>query len=83
MEQQQAISAERLQARIGREIEVLIDEVDEDGAVGRSSADAPEIDGCVYVSAERALKPGDLVRARVTDADEYDLWADDLGAAAR
>ncbi len=78
MEHQQAISAQRLQARVGREIEVLIDEVDEDGAVGRSSADAPEIDGCVYVSSEQPLKPGDLVRARVTDADEYDLWADRL-----
>ncbi|KCB42732.1 putative ribosome maturation factor RimO [Bordetella hinzii 5132] len=76
MEHQQAISAARLQARIGREIDVLIDEVDEDGAVGRSSADAPEIDGCVYVSSETPVKPGDMVRVRVTDADEYDLWAD-------
>ena len=57
---------------------MLIDEVDEDGAVGRSSADAPEIDGCVYVSSDEPLKPGDLVRTRVTDADEYDLWADKL-----
>ena len=63
---------------VGREIDVLIDEVDEDGAVGRSSADAPEIDGCVYVSSDEPLKPGDLVRTRVTDADEYDLWADKL-----
>ena len=78
MEQQQAISASRLQAKVGREIDVLIDEVDEDGAVGRSSADAPEIDGCVYVSSDEPLKPGDLVRTRVTDADEYDLWADKL-----
>ena len=76
MEHQQAISAARLQTRIGREIDVLIDEVDEDGAVGRSSADAPEIDGCVYVSSETPVKPGDMVRVRVTDADEYDLWAD-------
>ena len=75
---QQAISASRLQAKVGREIDVLIDEVDEDGAVGRSSADAPEIDGCVYVSSDEPLKPGDLVRTRVTDADEYDLWADKL-----
>ncbi|SUV70340.1 ribosomal protein S12 methylthiotransferase [Bordetella avium] len=78
MEHQQAISAARLQTRIGREIDVLIDEVDEDGAVGRSSADAPEIDGCVYVSSDTPVKPGDMVRVRVTDADEYDLWADRL-----
>ena len=41
-----------------------------------ADGDAPEIDGCVYVSSERPLKAGDLVRARVTDADEYDLWAE-------
>jgi ribosomal protein S12 methylthiotransferase len=76
MAHQQAISAARLQAKVGREIDVLIDEVDDDGAVGRSSADAPEIDGCVYVASDRVLKPGDLVRTVVTDADEYDLWAD-------
>jgi ribosomal protein S12 methylthiotransferase len=75
MAHQQAISTARLAKRVGREIDVLIDEVDEEGAVGRSSADAPEIDGCVYVDSDVALKPGDIVRARVTDSDEYDLWA--------
>jgi ribosomal protein S12 methylthiotransferase len=59
---------------------VLIDEVDQDGAVGRSSADAPEIDGCVYVDSDTPLKPGDLIRARVTDSDEYDLWAEKIGS---
>ena len=78
MAHQQAISTERLAARVGKEIEVLIDEVDEDGAIGRSSADAPEIDGCVYVGSQTALKPGDKVRVRVTDSDEYDLWAEHL-----
>uniref|UniRef100_UPI0031E2A23E 30S ribosomal protein S12 methylthiotransferase RimO n=1 Tax=Achromobacter sp. TaxID=134375 RepID=UPI0031E2A23E len=73
---QQTISAERLALKVGREIDVLIDEVDEDGAVGRSAADAPEIDGCVYVSSDKLLQPGDMVRVRVTDSDEYDLWAD-------
>lgn len=76
MEMQQSISTARLARKVGREIEVLIDEVDEDGAVGRSAGDAPEIDGCVYVSSDRKLKAGDPVRARVTDSDEYDLWAD-------
>ena len=78
MAHQQAISTERLAARVGKEIEVLIDEVGEDGAIGRSSADAPEIDGCVYVDSQTTLKPGDKVRVRVTDSDEYDLWAEHL-----
>jgi ribosomal protein S12 methylthiotransferase len=75
MAHQQAISAARLQARVGREIEVLIDEVDEQGAIGRCFYDAPEIDGNVYVDADRPLRPGDKVMCRVTEADEYDLWA--------
>ena len=80
MAHQQAISTERLAKRVGREIDVLIDEVDEDGAVGRSSADAPEIDGSVFVESDTLLKPGDLIRARVTDSDEYDLWAEKIGS---
>src|SRR5690606_15626085 len=72
MEHQQAISAARLAKKVGREIEVLIDEIDEDGPVGRSSADAPEIDGNVFITTARTLQPGDLIRARVTDSDEYD-----------
>ena len=76
MELQQSISTARLARKVGREIDVLIDEVDEDGAVGRSAGDAPEIDGCVYVSSDRTLKAGDMVRVRVTDSDEYDLWAE-------
>jgi ribosomal protein S12 methylthiotransferase len=76
MELQQGISTARLARKVGREIDVLIDEVDEDGAIGRSSADAPEIDGCVYVSSEKTLKAGDLVRVRVTESDEYDLWGE-------
>lgn len=78
MAHQQAISTARLARRVGKEIDVLIDEVNEDGATGRSSADAPEIDGNVYVDSEDLLKPGDMVRVRVTDSDEYDLWADKI-----
>ena len=86
MAHQQEISAARLQRRVGTEIDVLVDEAGEDGVVGRSSADAPEIDGCVYVDVEagaeaggggraraRQVRPGDLVRVRITEADEYDL----------
>ncbi len=73
---QQEISAARLQAKVGRTIDVLIDSVDEDGAVGRSSADAPEIDGNVYLDGRTDLAVGSIVKATVTAADEYDLWAD-------
>ncbi|MFM1895139.1 MAG: ribosomal protein methylthiotransferase [Pseudomonadota bacterium] len=76
MATQQRISAERLQGRIGKTIEVLIDSVDEEGAVGRSSADAPEIDGLVYIDTEAELNPGGLVQVTVTAADDYDLYAD-------
>jgi len=72
---QQQISADKLQARIGKSIEILIDEVDAEGAVGRSSADAPEIDGKVYLDGATGLSPGDFVEAQITAADEYDLWA--------
>ena len=71
---QQDISAAKLQQRIGKTIEILIDEVDADGAVGRSSADAPEIDGKVFLDGATDLHPGDFVEAEVTAADEYDVW---------
>ena len=72
---QQAISAKKLQAKVGNTIEILIDHVDAEGIIGRSSADAPEIDGKVYIDGEHDLAPGDFVEATVTAADEYDLWA--------
>jgi len=72
---QQQISAAKLQAKLGRTIEILIDEVDADGAIGRSTADAPEIDGKVFLDGATDLNPGDFVEAEVTGADEYDLWA--------
>ncbi len=65
-----------MQARVGRTIDVLIDEVDDEGAIGRSAWDAPEIDGCVFLNGATDLKPGDIVRARVDHADAYDLWAE-------
>ncbi|MFG6654762.1 30S ribosomal protein S12 methylthiotransferase RimO [Scandinavium sp. M-37] len=74
MQLQQQISAERLQEKVGREIMVLIDEVDDEGAIGRSMADAPEIDGAVYLNGETRVKPGDVLRVKVEHADEYDLW---------
>ena len=74
MEVQQEISAARLQAKIGRTLSVLIDEVDEEGAIGRSYADAPEIDGLVYLNGEFDVQPGDQVDVLIEHADEYDLW---------
>jgi len=76
MAHQQAISSARLQLRIGKRIEVLIDEVEEQGSVGRSFFDAPEIDGNVFIDGDHGFKPGDKVWCVVTDADEYDLWAE-------
>ena len=82
MAHQQAISARRMQAKIGREIDVLIDEVDEDGAVGRSAADAPEIDGSVYLSDATGINVGDFVRVKVEQAEDYDLWGEAVGRPA-
>ena len=75
MEAQAAISARRLAARVGREITVLVDEVEGDTALARSHADAPEIDGVVRVSSARELRPGEFARVRVTGSDTHDLQA--------
>ena len=75
MQKQQAISAHKLQRRIGESMEVLIEAQTESGVVGRSYADAPEIDGLVYVDCDSALPVGDFARVEITDADEYDLYA--------
>jgi ribosomal protein S12 methylthiotransferase len=83
MQHQQAISADVMAARIGATIEVIVDEVDGEGAVARSQWDAPEIDGSVYLNGEASLSPGDRLHVRVTHADEYDLWAEPERAAAR
>ncbi|MGM8228830.1 30S ribosomal protein S12 methylthiotransferase RimO [Cellvibrio sp. ARAG 10.3] len=74
MQLQQKISTARLQQKVGQTLQVLIDEVDEEGAIGRSFADAPEIDGSVYLNGETGVKAGDLVNVLVEHSDEYDLW---------
>jgi ribosomal protein S12 methylthiotransferase len=74
MAHQAEISAERLQQRVGRIETVLIDEVVEEGAVARSKADAPEIDGQVFIDGATHLKVGDFVDVEFEEADEYDLW---------
>ncbi len=73
---QEEISEERLKRKIGKTITVLVDEVDEEGAIARSSADAPEIDGLVYIENGAQLNVGDFVEVTVTDSDEHDLWAE-------
>jgi ribosomal protein S12 methylthiotransferase len=75
MEKTAAISAARLQAKIGRTLPVIIDEVDEDGgATARSQADAPEIDGHVLLRDSGHLVQGDIIEVQIEDADEHDLY---------
>jgi ribosomal protein S12 methylthiotransferase len=73
MERQQKISARRLKRKVGTRQQVIIDEVGPTVAKGRSKADAPQIDGAVYVSARRPLKVGEIVTAKIDRADAYDL----------
>jgi ribosomal protein S12 methylthiotransferase len=73
METQAAISAAKLRDKIGRRLTVLVDEVGADGAVARSMADAPEIDGVVRIADGSSLKPGEFVEVRVTNAGAHDL----------
>lgn len=74
MATQQKISSAKLNTKVGQRIEVLIDSVDENGAIGRSKGDAPEIDGVVHLPGANTLNPGDWVAGEVTAADDYDLW---------
>ena len=75
MEKQQGISTSRLAQKVGSVQTVLVDEVDEDGAIARSMADAPEIDGLVYIDyTEEPLQVGQFVDVKIHSSDEYDLW---------
>ena len=71
---QQDISAQRLSRKVGQSVEILIDEITPDGAVGRTKGDAPEIDGVVFVDDSSGLRAGDVIKREVTKADNYDLW---------
>jgi ribosomal protein S12 methylthiotransferase len=73
MAAQQEVASEVNQKFLGKRMEVIIDEKTEDGYLGRTQFDAPEVDGVVYVSSSRALKQGDIVRVDITDTLEYDL----------
>ena len=72
---QEEISATKLARKVGTTMTVLVDDVDEDGSVARSAADAPEIDGLVYIDDEN-LQVGEFVTVRITDSDEHDLWGE-------
>jgi ribosomal protein S12 methylthiotransferase len=75
MEKAQAISAAKLATKVGKVLDVIVDEVDEDGATCRTKADAPEIDGNLFIDdGFEALKPGDIIKVMVDEAGEYDLW---------
>ncbi len=73
---QEEISEERLKLKIGKTMKVLVDEVDEEGAIARSFADAPEIDGQVYINDGQHLNVGDMVEVIITDSDTHDLWGE-------
>ena len=76
MQLQQEISANRLKQKIGKTLDVLVDEIDEEGIIGRTKADAPEVDGLVYVDNLSGInvKVGDVIKVTITNSDEYDLW---------
>jgi len=78
MELQTAISADKLQGRVGTTTEVLIDAITEEGPIGRSYAEAPEVDGVVWIDAEGDidLQEGDRVQVKITGADEHDLYGE-------
>ena len=75
MQTQAKISAARLQRRIGQTLTVLVDEINDDGALARSYADAPEIDGVVIIEESAGLEVGEFAKVRIIDAGEHDLWA--------
>ena len=76
---QERISAQRLQSKVGKFLNVLVDEVDGSKAIARSAADAPEIDGVVHISKARTLKVGDFAQVRIVKSDAHDLWAEPAG----
>ncbi|WP_310494446.1 30S ribosomal protein S12 methylthiotransferase RimO [Dechloromonas sp.] len=79
MQVQEDISAAKLEAKIDTVIQVLVDAVDEEGTIARSKADAPEIDGVVYIDGYFDAQPGDFMQVKVIDADHHDLYAQPVG----
>ena len=75
MEKAGEISAKKLAKKIGEEVDVIVDEIDEEGAICRTKADAPEIDGNLFIESNFAkINVGDILKVNVTSAGDYDLW---------
>ena len=76
MQLQQEISAERLKQKIDQTLDVIVDEIDDEGIIGRTKADAPEVDGLVYIEnlSGTPVKVGEFIKVTITHSDEYDLW---------
>ncbi|RDE91794.1 30S ribosomal protein S12 methylthiotransferase RimO [Haemophilus parainfluenzae] len=76
MQLQQEISVERLKQKIGQTLDVIVDEIDDEGIIGRTKADAPEVDGLVYIEnlSGAPVKVGEFIKVTITHSDEYDLW---------
>ena len=69
------ISCSKLERKVGTKVEVIVDQIDEDAAICRTKADAPEIDGNLFIDKNFShLNPGDLLTVKVDEASEYDLW---------
>ena len=75
MQLQEEISRQRLAEKVGRKMMVMVDELAEDQMIARSSADAPEIDGLVYVDKAGHVQPGDFIEVEIIDSDTHDLYA--------
>jgi len=74
MRHQEDISTQRLEAKIGRTLTVLVDDIDEEGAIARSAGDAPDIDGLVYIADGHELEVGEFAEVTITDCDVHDLY---------
>ena len=74
MQRAQAISARKLAAKVGKRLEVIVDEGGAREAKGRTKGDAPRIDGAVHVAIRRPLRAGDIATVKIDRSDAYDLW---------
>ncbi len=75
MELQRDISERKLATKMGQAMDVIIDELDSEGAIGRTKGDAPDVDGSVFLDGDFDVEPGDIVQATITDSDDFDLFA--------
>ena len=74
MEVQQEVSTQVLAARVGKTVDVIIDSADTQGAIARSSWDAPEVDGNIFIDDGQNLAAGDMAKVKLIDSNDYDMW---------